>query len=534
MVKKLLTVPVLGIMILLSFQATYAQFTSNLPIVKITTPGAIGTAQIQGTMDIIDNASGTNNDTDPSTFTGMIGIKLRGTTGYPKQSYSIETWSAATVSLDTALLGMPSENDWVLLASYPDRSFVRNILSFKLHDQMGRYAPRMRHCEVIVNGQYAGIYEFGEKIKRTVNRLDLAKLTPADNFGENMTGGYIWKIDDEAGSGWVSSIAPPYATTQQINFIYEYPDAGDITPAQAAYAKSYVDSFETAMSATNFQDTSIGWRKFGAVNGFADFMIIQELSRNYEAYRINTYLYKDKSKKMRPGPTWGFETAWKNTVNCNSAKDTGWCYNFGGACGTEPKLPAFWWEKLTTDTAFSKEMKCAYINYRKPGNVLDTVNIFHIIDSVSALLNANGALTRNFTQWPIWAVPVVNEPTPMATDYAQEIAALKQFIVARLSWLDTKWVSLNCPNPVGLVQTDFSNSVQVYPNPANDIVQVEVEHSQLRLFTANVLSLQGQLLMSETTATGSCKFNIQHLPAGIYAIQIKSENGMTTRKLIKE
>ncbi|MCC7028685.1 MAG: CotH kinase family protein, partial [Chitinophagaceae bacterium] len=165
-----------------------AQITSNLPIVIITSAGAITTTQSQATVAIIDNVSGINHPTDPPTYTGIIGIKLRGNAAFAKKSYSVETWSAPNVSLDTALMGMPSENDWVLQANYPDRTLLRADLAFYLHDKMGRYSPRMKHCEVILNNQYVGVYNFGEQIKRSTGRLDLAKLTVNDNFGHNMTG----------------------------------------------------------------------------------------------------------------------------------------------------------------------------------------------------------------------------------------------------------------------------------------------------------------------------------------------------------
>ena len=352
--------------------------STNLPIIILSTSSSIGTSVVQANFSIIDNATGINTPTSTPAYSGIVGIKLRGnviTQSYPKKSYSIETWSAPNVNLDTALLGMPTENDWVLLASYPDRSLLRTTLSFSLHEKMGRYAPRIRYCEVILNNQYQGIYTFGEKIKHDLNRVNISTLTSSDNSGVNLTGGYIWKIDDEVGAGWTSGYTPPFATTQQFKFNYEYPSAGNITPAQGAYAKSFVDSFENALHAANFQDTALGWRQFAAVGSFVDFMIMQEVSRNNEAYRQNTFLYKDKSKKLRVGPLWNGELAYYNTSSCNSNVDTGWCYNLGGVCGTELKLAPFWWSKLATDTNFMDTLKCTYQNYRQPGNVLDTVKV---------------------------------------------------------------------------------------------------------------------------------------------------------------
>ena len=166
-----------------------AQITStNLPILIITSTGTISGSQIQGNMSIIDNISGTNTPTDAPAFVGVIGITQRGGTAgtYAKKSYDVETWvGASQVSLDTSLLGMPGDNDWVLMASYADRSFARNILANQIYTEMGYYAPRMRLCEVILNSTYQGVYLFGEMVKRDSNRVDIAKLTNIDISGAN-------------------------------------------------------------------------------------------------------------------------------------------------------------------------------------------------------------------------------------------------------------------------------------------------------------------------------------------------------------
>ncbi len=515
-----------------------AQLTStNLPIIIINTSIAIGDTAVQGNFSLINNTSGLNTPSSTPAYTGLVGIKLRGNVAslaYPKKSYSIETWGAPTVSLDTSLLGMPSENDWVLLASYPDRSLMRSALSYSINENMGRYAPRMRFCEVIINSQYQGIYNFGEKVKRDSGRLDLAKLTNIDNFGVNLTGGYIWKMDDEAGAGWTSSILPPFASTQQIKFKFEYPDASDITPAQSNYSKAYVDSFESAMNAANFQDTALGWRRFAAVGSLADYMIIQEVSRNFEAYRQNTFLYKDKSKKMRVGPVWNGELSYFNTSNCNSSVDTGWCYNIGAVCGSEAKLPPFWWKKLTTDAQFMDTLKCTYIDYRRPGHALDTLVIFHFIDSVNTYLNAQNAVTRNFVQWPIWGTPIVNEPSPMPANYTQETAALKNAIRKRLLWLDTKWVSTNCPSPTGISSVDLETVVSVYPNPATDQITISIGDKNTENIIVSLNNIQGVQLGQQETRSSSCTFDVSNLTPGMYIIQIYTTNGRFIRKFVKE
>lgn len=525
----------LASLLLIGSQTGYSQLTStNLPILLVNTPSAITTTQAQGTLTIIDNASGVNTPTSTPKFTGMIGVNIRGNTTYPKSSYSVETWSAPTVSLDTSLLGMPSENDWVLMSAYEDRSLMRSTLAYHLHDAMGRYASRQRYCELIVNSQYMGIYTFGEKIKRDSLRLDIANLGPTDNSGINLTGGYIVKIDGGA-AGWNSAYAPPYGTTQTIHFEYEYPSAGDIIPVQEAYIKSYVDSFENEMNAANFQDTLLGWRRHGAENSFIDYMIMQEITRNNEAYRKNNFFYKDKGTKLRPGPLWAMELSWRNTADCNGAADTGWAYHLGGVCGTNNKLAPFWWQKLTTDTKFMEELKCRYTNFRRAGQILDTVKIFHFIDSVNTYLNAQNAVARNFTQWPIWGVPIVNEPTPMATDYTGELKNLKAYIKARLAWLDTKWTSTS-PScyPLGVLPASLEQDIAIFPNPASDQVFIEVRDAGPSNYQFQLFTIQGEMVRSFATANKKSTIDLSSLSSGMYLLSITSERGNLVRKIVKE
>ncbi|KXK41805.1 MAG: spore coat protein CotH [Bacteroidetes bacterium OLB11] len=527
---------ILSLFILLNIgNSLLAQFTTNLPVVIITTSGAIGNTQIQGTMSIIDNASGINNyPNDPSTFSGMIGIKLRGGAAYAKQSYTVETWIQPGVSLDTSLLGMPSDNDWVLLGHYPDRSLLRENLAYILHSNMGRYAPRMKFVELVVNNQYAGIYNFGETIKRNSGRLGLSKLTVNDNYGYNLTGGYIWEINTGNNPDWASAYAPPFAVAgQTIGFDYVYPKSSDIIPVQEAYIKSYVDSFENAMNAANYQDTLLGWRKHGAVNSFIDFILIQEVSKNYYAYRKNNYYYKDKGTKMRPGPLWGFDISFYNTNSCNSSLDTGWAYNLGGACPNESSLAPFWWRKLTTDNLFMSDLKCRYQNFREPDQTLDTTKIFFYIDSMSSYLNQNGAITRNFTQWPIWNTPIVNEPTPMAPDYATEISNLKQYIRKRLIWLDNQWQRPASCFPTGLQNQSLENDITIYPIPTNGLLNVQFNNNHSYATQILLYDMQGKCLYQAINKEQIHSIDVSHFAKGVYFIQVKSnENSLVKKSLL--
>ena len=177
--------------------------TSNLPIIKVDTKGKkiYDEPKILADMEIIYNGVGKINSVKdkPSGYLGKTGIEFRGSTSqlfFPKKPYGIELWVDSTEkSRKSTLLGMPEESDWVLNATYNDKTLMRDVLSYDLANRMGRYATRTRYCEMMVNNNYEGLYILMEKVKKDKNRVDVSTLKLTDNTGDDVTGGYILKID---------------------------------------------------------------------------------------------------------------------------------------------------------------------------------------------------------------------------------------------------------------------------------------------------------------------------------------------------
>jgi hypothetical protein len=174
----------------------------DIPLVVIEVNGGFSIPdepKIKAHIKIIDHGPGQLNFASDSgnIYDGNAGIEVRGaySASLPQKPYGFETRDSVAENLNVSLLGMPEENDWILLANYNDKAFLRNSLAGQIFRSMGHYAPRTMHCEVIVNGSYNGIYVLTEKIKRDKNRVDIARLEPTENHGDYVTGGYIFKTD---------------------------------------------------------------------------------------------------------------------------------------------------------------------------------------------------------------------------------------------------------------------------------------------------------------------------------------------------
>lgn len=517
--------------------------SSNLPIVVINTNNQtiVSEPKIMADMGVIFNPGNARNSiTDPfNHYNGKIGIEIRGQSsqGFPMKSYSIELQTPAGVALDQSMLGMPSESDWVLYAPYTDKTLMRNFLAYTMAREMGRWAANCRFVELIVNGDYKGVYVFMEKIKRHSSRVDIARLTATDVSGDNLTGGYIFSLDKEP-NGWTSSFPTPNSTNNnRRRFSYVYPKVNEILPAQQAYIKSYVDAFESSLAANNFQDPFNGVRKYADLSSFIDYFIVNEVSRNVDGYRLSSYFYKDKDSKnpkIKAGPVWDYDLAFRNADYCSGSDVGGWAYQFNNVCpGDGAGLIPFWWERFMQDTAYTAQLRCRWKDVSSKS--VNMTRFTKLIDSVSALLNE--AQARHFTRWNILGRYVWPNPSPIATSYAQELDYLKQWLGSRLAWINS-----SLPNTGGCYDfpPDFNASVivKVIPNPVNASSYLQVQSRFNQEMFLQITDMLGRNMGSRKI---QIRAGMNNLPlqagswaSGIYVLRLSTTNGENLSfKLVK-
>lgn len=453
--------------------------SSELPIVMINTLGQtiVPETKIDCLMDIKYNGQGTTtNITDPSNvYSGNIGIEIRGATssGYPQRPYGIETRNEDGTNNNVSLLGMPAENDWVLLSNYNDRSLMKNQLAYDLFREMSNYSVRTQLCEVLVDSAYRGIYLFAEKIKRDANRVDIAALNPIDVAGDQVTGGYILQQNywDENNS-FQSNFSPIDHPDFDIHFVYEYPKPEDILQEQKDYIASFIDSLETALYSPDFSDIESGYRAHMDVKSFIDYFIVNELSRNADGFKKSVFFNKDKYSnggKLKAGPVWDFDWAWKNLdTGCpiyNTTTGEGWAHQ-NNDCFTD-NYSTGWYVRLQQDTTFSNELRCVYDGYRQ--TILSNDYLFNYIDSIGELVQ--NAQTRHFQKWPVLGISgPAPDLGPVATTYYGELDSLKNWIATRLEWLDAN-IPGNCIAP-GVAEASVLSNIECYPNPTDQQLNV--------------------------------------------------------------
>lgn len=523
---------------------------SNLPIVVINTNGQVipNDDKITADMGIIYNGEGVRNHlTDPfNNYNGKIGIEIRGSSSqqFPKKQYAVETRDAQGNDLKVSLLGFPEESDWILFAPYNDKSLMRDVLAYKIASSMGRYASRSKFCEVVLNGDYVGVYVLLEKVKRDANRVNIKKLEATDITGDALTGGYIIKIDKTDGEnndGWYSTYLPYPQANFSIFYQYHYPKPDNIVQQQKDYIKSKIFSFETRMQMSNVSDTLNGYPFYLDVNSFVDFFLVNEIAKNVDAYRLSTYLYKDRDSrnpKIFAGPVWDFNIAFGNADYYQGWYTSGWQLQFltdyQNIPSYEPFLTPNWWRKIFDDNYFRNK---AYARWQAlKNNVLGTTKIYSYIDSLVTLLDESK--TRNFERWPVLGVYVWPNKYVFST-YLQEVNYLKSWISNRWNWMDMNMIGV----PTGLNEEPIElmnfKLEQNYPNPFNPVTNISYSVPEPTFVTLKIYDFLGReisTLVNEYKQPGTynSQFSIRNsqLSSGVYIYTLKAGNFVQSKKMI--
>ncbi len=458
-------------LLFLSTHAFSQTFTdSNLPIVIITTDGGAGIVddpKIGASMKIIYRGPGQRNYVSDQTnaaylnYNGRIAIEIRGSFSQtaPKKAYGFETRKSDNVSnQNVALLGMPSENDWILNGLAFDPSLLHDYIANTLSRNIGQYATRTVFCEVVLNGAYNGLYLLQEKIKQDDNRLDITEMLNTDNTTPNVTGGYIIKADKTTGGDPVAFTMG--GNTGNVDFINDTPDPTAITSQQKAYIQSVFRSLETQAGANNASIVN-GFPSTIDIPTFIDYMLINEISSCVDAYQYSTYFHKDRNGKLRAGPVWDFNFGFGLVKEVDGRSGTTeWQFN------NQTNEGPYFFKQLFQNSSYRCYMAKRWNELIQPGQPFNIDLLDSWIDSLAAMLTESEV--RENQKWNTIG------------NFPGQITFLKSFIRARSAWITANISpSSACtfPTPPGLVINEIMyNPKGTADNVSNDLEFIEIKN----------------------------------------------------------
>ena len=510
----------------------------NLPLVKINTYGQAipDEPRIRGEMQIIDNGSGEVNRPfdEPNAYDGYVNIEQRGesTSGYAKKSYTLELQHEDGTNNNVSVLGLPAENDFVLYGPYGDKTFMRNVLVYKLYRAMGHWSPRTRYVEVLLNGDYRGIYVWMEKIKQDDNRVDIDKIDGTDVNYPDISGGYILRRDKTTGMEPYEYWASPVEQVYYEPLVYQWydPDYYELTENQRTYIKNYMESFDEMMSGPDFADPETGYPAWIDTQSFIDMLIVNEFSKGLDCYMFSTYFYKENDEdggKLYAGPPWDYNISMDN-VNYGYDQDIpfvhSWVYDNWSR--------VYWWARLMEDEAFEQQVFCRWEELRQ--GILDEDYLMLFIDQNAAYLG--DAVVRNFEKYPILGKYIwPNNKWP--NTYGEELDNLKSWILGRLAWMDGEWLGRCTPTGTRAEAREAISGgtagdpeIRIWPNPSDfSNLSVEIRSAPpqhpLRI---DLFDSRGERVHTTTSQSGHSPSldvslpDLSYLPAGLYFVRVSN------------
>jgi hypothetical protein len=85
---------------------------------------------------------------------------------------------------------------------------------------------------------------------------------------------------------------------------------------------------------------------------------------------------------------------------------------------------------------------------------------------------------------------------------------------------------------INSVDEKINNSTKIYPNPANNFLNIV--SLKTGISSVEIYNLNGQLVLNKEVNNNQKTINISSLEGGIYIVDILSENTSVKRKLIVE
>lgn len=411
----------------------------DLPVVLIDSYGAgrPDREYFDATTMIFEPAGGgTTSLAAAPTLSTRAGFRLRGNSSatFEKTPFRVEFWDNENDDADHPVLGMPADSDWVLRGPFPDKALIREALVYDLGREMGLPAPRYAFAEFYLNtdaapvgaSDYMGVYMFMETIKNSKDRLDLKQLDSDDVTLPKIQGGYIWKFE------WMAAEEPTLPCTGPAATCWNYLEVADpspLQPQQRDWLRGHLQEFNDVLHSSNFADPTTGYRKYIDVDSFVNLMIVNELSREMDAYVRSSHFYKDRDSKIFAGPLWDFDLSFGVGGFFANDQVSGWQHQ-----QTRQPSANDWFAQLLRDPAFVNQARSRWQTLRR-GLLSDAALQTRINALATPLTNA---AQRNFQRWPNLTAPTVSFfRTPTSPTWQGQVQVMRDWMLRRAAWLDS-------------------------------------------------------------------------------------------------
>lgn len=388
------------------------------------TTTATGESMLAVSVAVLEDESQNHHPSDEPDLESPALIRVRGNSSryFDKKSYLLRFTEEDGSYADHPVMGMASHYEWALYGPYLDKSLIRNYMWYNIAGEIMDYAPNVRFCEVLINGEYQGLYLMVE----TITNGEDCRVNVSEPIDNTLSTGYVLRLDRGSATELKNLNNFTYYTYRigQLHSILvniAYPRSGSLTQELADAIEQELSDFEKSLYSYDYDSQFYGYETWIDVQSFVDYFILNEFTCNYDAGTLSTYLYKDIRGKYKMC-IWDFNSACEN-------------YNH---LTTQPHhfeiQNTIWYYMLTKDDAFVERIIDRYHQLRE--SWLSDAYLQNYIDETIAYLG--GAIDRNFQVWG-YSFESYRPLQPEGRNpdsYEEAVEQLKDFCIQRGAWMD--------------------------------------------------------------------------------------------------
>lgn len=379
---------------------------------------------------IIDNQERNNHPTDAPAVETLTEIRLRGHSSrrFEKAPYLLTFVDENGENNPQAVMGMAAHSEWALYGPYLDKSLIRNYMWYNISGEIMEWAPNVRYCELILDGEYRGLY----LITETITNGDDCRLNLKDDAYGTSVSGYLLR-EDRTTEEDLDGIRDPYtylerSLTVRNDFAIRYPKRSTLTDELRERIELDYAAFEKALYSYDHDTDDYGYWNWIDEDNFVDYYLINEFSMNIDAGAYSTYLYKDMTGKYKLA-VWDFNNACDNYMETETGHSELLLHD------------KVWYFMLFKTERFVERVLDRYEELRE--TYLSDAYLMSYMDETLAYLGP--AIDRNFAVWgdtfTSYRALIPDERNP--DSFEEAVEQLKDWLHERGEFLDESMHTLN-------------------------------------------------------------------------------------------
>ena len=288
-------------------QSASQPYSGTLPVLYINAEEEVASKEtyVKGTYYI--DALGLEGYSSLGSADNPLPLQIKGRGNYTWTDFEKKPYRLKFDSKQTPL-GMKKSKHFALLAHADDNmGFLRNTVGFELSRMLKlAYTPEQRPVELVLNGQYHGLYMLTDQIRIAKNRVNIVEQTDNETDTDQVTGGWLLEIDNYEEPNQVKLMEPNGST---LMVTYKSPEV--LSDVQLNYLTDFLKATDAAIY--NQDKSSTEWEQYIDMDALARYYIVQEVMDDGESFHGSCYMHKDRGAdtKLVFGPVWDFGNAFR-------------------------------------------------------------------------------------------------------------------------------------------------------------------------------------------------------------------------------